>query len=184
MRRQAIYLLAFDTNPATADWLLGEHRRSLKQARATNDVPSWVSVRSASVALARYGQQEPLIDFVATGLRDELHATANLNYWTYWVGEGAHTYTDDTFMISNDPRRGIGSVLFGHLVERLADDSEQVELYVHTLWQLLLVNPRVVAGAPAMRAAAQRKIEELSAAPLTGAARQKLSDVAYGLRLS
>jgi len=184
MRRQAIYLLAFDTGASTASWLFDEHRQALRRAHVTNDVPSWVAVRSASVALARYGQQEPLIDFVAAGLKDDLHAVANLNYWAYWVGEGAHTYTDDSFMTSNNPRQAVGSRLFSHLVERLDSDSEQVELYIHTFWQLLLVNPKIVAGDPPIRIIAQRKIEELSAADLTGAARQKLSDVAYGLRLS
>lgn len=182
MRRQAIYLLAFDADVTTAEWLVDEHRQALRRAHAMNDVPSWVAVRSASVALARYGQQEPLIDFVATGLRDDLHAVANLNYWSYWVGEGAETFTDDTFMTSGDPQQ-VGRRLFGHLVERLGCDAEQVELYIHTLWQLLLVSPKHAVIDPSARIMAQRKIEELNAAHLTGPARQKLSDVAYGLRL-
>jgi DNA-binding transcriptional regulator YiaG len=184
MRRQAIYLLAFDTDAGTASWLVNEHRQALRRARAANDVPSWVAVRSASVALARYGQQEPLIDFVAAGLKEDLHAIANLNYWAYWVGEGVHTYTDDSFMAMNDPRDAAGIRLFRHIIERLDLASEQAELYLHTLWQLLLVNPRVAVGDPTTREAARRKVERLSGADLTSGARRKLSDVAYGLRLS
>ena len=59
LRRQATYLLAFDSDATTADWLVDEHRSALKRAHSTNDVPAWVAVRSASVALARYGFQEP-----------------------------------------------------------------------------------------------------------------------------
>ena len=125
-----------------------------------------------------------LIDFVATGLRVDEQAIANLNYWAYWVGEASDTYTDDSFMAANDPRHAAGPKLFDHLVDRLHGASEQAELYIHTLWQLLLARPSVVAGNPSARVTAQRKIEMLDGAALTTAARQKLSDVTYGLRLS
>ncbi|MEV6964438.1 hypothetical protein AB0M47_04920 [Hamadaea sp. NPDC051192] len=184
LRRQAIYLLAFDSEPTTAGWLVDEHRAALNRARSRNDVPAWVAVRSASVALARYGFQEPLIDFVATGLSDDEQAIANLNYWAYWVGEASDTYTDDSFMAANDPRHAAGTRLFRHLVDRLDNASEQAELYIHTLWQLLLARPNVAAGDPSARMAAQRKIQMLDTAGLTASARQKVSDVTYGLRLS
>jgi transcriptional regulator with XRE-family HTH domain len=182
LRRQAIYLLAFDRRPTTAAWLIDEHRQALRRARSTNDVPAWVNVRSASVALARYGNQEPLLDFIATGLRDEVHAIANLNYWTYWVG-GHDTRADDSFMTDADPRRTPADRLFHHLVHRLDSSSEQLELYLHTLWQLMTVQPTVVVRNPHSRALAMEKVAKLNDTSLTATAKRQLSDIAFGLRL-
>jgi transcriptional regulator with XRE-family HTH domain len=41
-RRQATYLLSFDTRAGTADWLRTERRRILHAAWRTDQVPSWV----------------------------------------------------------------------------------------------------------------------------------------------
>lgn len=184
LRRQAIYLLAFDSASSTAKWLVDEHRRALRRASSPDDVPSWVAVRSASVALARYGFQDPLHGFVETGLESEIQALANLNYWAYWVGEVGDTYTDDTFMRSNDPTTTGGSRLFEHLIGRLNHSTDQAELYVHTLWQLLIVQPSLPARHPALRLRARAGIETMISTNLTTRASQQLSDVAYALRLS
>ncbi|MBB5868665.1 transcriptional regulator with XRE-family HTH domain [Allocatelliglobosispora scoriae] len=184
LRRQATYLLAFDSEQSTAAWLVDEHRRALRSARSGDDVSTWVEVRSASVALARYGFHEPLLDFVGSGLDSDTQALANINYWAYWVGEVADTYTDDGFMRSNDPRTANGSRLLEHLVDRLDTGHEQIELYIHTLWHLLLIRPGMAHHLPELRSRAQAGIGNLDSANLTGRARQKLSDVTYALRLS
>ncbi|MGH3853768.1 MAG: helix-turn-helix domain-containing protein [Pseudonocardiaceae bacterium] len=59
-RRQAIYLLGFDTRASTADWLRAEQHRALREAERTEHVPSWVAVRSSAVALAHGGDRDPL----------------------------------------------------------------------------------------------------------------------------
>jgi hypothetical protein len=164
--------------------LVDEHRRALRRASSHDDVPSWVAVRSASVALARYGFQDPLHSFVETGLESEIQALANLNYWAYWVGEVGDTYTDDTFMRSNDPTTTGGSRLLEHLIGRLNHSPDQAELYVHTLWQLLIVQPSLPGRHPALRQQARAEIETMISTSLTTRASQQLSDVAYALRLS
>ena len=59
LRRQAIYLLGFDTRPTTAEWLHAEQLRALRGADRTDHVPSWVAVRSSAVALAHSGNRDP-----------------------------------------------------------------------------------------------------------------------------
>jgi transcriptional regulator with XRE-family HTH domain len=53
-RRQAIYLLGFDTRSTTAEWLRAKQLYALQHAKRHDSVPSWIIVRSSAVALA-YG---------------------------------------------------------------------------------------------------------------------------------
>lgn len=183
LRRQAIYLLAFDDDPRTRQWLTDEHTRAMRLAGRIDDIPSWILVRSSAVALTRSGDRDPLLAFVATGLSDDDQELANLNYWAYWVGEMREVCTDDGFM--RDLRaQWDGIQLLTHLIERLHPSADQFELYVHTLWQLLLARPSMFDRRPALRSqAATRVSEALDSAGLTVRARRELSNIAYATKI-
>ncbi len=133
LRRQAIYLLGFDTRPTTAEWLHAEQLRALRGAKRADQVPSWVAVRSSAVALAHSGDRDPLRAFVQQAPATDQQEQANLNYWAYWVGEIDRVEVDDGFMGRIDPRGWAGVRLLGHLLERLHPDSAHVELNIHTV---------------------------------------------------
>ncbi len=183
LRRQAIYLLAFDDDPRTKQWLTTEHTRAIRLAGRIDDIPSWIFVRSSAVALTRSGDREPLLAFVAAGLSEDDQEIANLNYWAYWVGEVGEVYTDDSFM--GDPgARWNGIQLLEHLVERLHPSADQFELYIHTLWRLLLARPNMFDRRPTLRnQAATRVGEALDGAGLTVRARRELSNIAYAIKI-
>lgn len=53
LRRQAIYLLGFDRRDETVRWLRSEQRAAARAVERCGSVPTWVSVRSSAVAIAR-----------------------------------------------------------------------------------------------------------------------------------
>jgi hypothetical protein len=184
-RRQAIYLLGFDTRASTADWLRTEHRRALRDAGRTDHVPSWVAVRSSAVALAHGGDRDPLRAFLRHALATDRLEQANLNYWAYWVGEIAGVQVDDEFMRRVDPRGWGGVRLLGHLLKRLRPGSGHAELNLHTVWALLLAHPTLLSNRPYLRSAAASTVEELVAdQDLSAQARRELSDIGYAVRLA
>jgi transcriptional regulator with XRE-family HTH domain len=184
LRRQAVYLLAFDTDPYTRQWLTDEHVHAMGLARRMNDVPSWVSVRSAAVALAHGGDPDALSTFVTAGLAGQSQVIANLNYWAYWVSETADIHTDDTFMREPDLSWD-GRYLLEHLVDRLYPGVQQAELYVHTLAQLLVARPYLLDRWPHLRGRAVAAVERaLDANGLPTRARQQLSNIAFAIKLS
>jgi hypothetical protein len=183
LRRQAIYLLAFDDDSRTRQWLTTEHTRAMRLADRIDDIPSWIFVRSSAVALTRSGDREPMLAFVTAGLSDDNQALANLNYWAYWVGEMREIHTDDSFM-GDSGVRWDGVQLLAHLLERLHPSSDQFELYVHTLWRLLLARPNVFDWRPTLRCQAATRVgEALDSAGLTGRARRELSNIAYAIKI-
>ncbi len=185
LRRQAIYLLGFDSRADSAEWLAAEQRRALRLTGRTQDVASWVSVRSSAIALARNGNKDPLRAFVAASLSSPTQELANLNYWAYWVGEILEIQADDGFMTSTDPSRWGGVRLFEHLLRRLQPGSDHADLNIHTLWALLLARPGVLDGRPDLRGQAEVRIEEARAdSDLAVQARQELSNVAYAVRFA
>lgn len=185
LRRQAIYLVGFDARPDSREWLESEQRRALRGTGQTEDVTSWVSVRSSAIALARNGNKDPLRAFVTAALTDQTQELANLNYWAYWVGEIPEIQSDDRFMTAIDPIRWSGVRLFEHLLRRLQPGSDHADLNIHTLWSLLLARPGILDGRPDLRKQAEVRIEEAGAdADLTVQARQELSSVAYAVRFA
>jgi transcriptional regulator with XRE-family HTH domain len=133
-RRQAIYLLGFDTRTHTAEWLHAEQRRALRHATNTDHIPSWIAVRSSAVALAHGGDRDPLRAFLQHALTNDRQEQANLNYWAYWVGEISSVQVDDTFMNRVNPQTWSGVRLLEHLLELLRPSSGHTELNIHTLW--------------------------------------------------
>jgi hypothetical protein len=183
-RRQAIYLLGFDTRASTAEWLRTEQLRALRDAGPTDHVPSWVVVRSSAVALAYGGDRDPLRAFLQRTLTTDQLEQANLNYWAYWVGEIDGIQVDDEFMVRVDPRDWSGDRLLGHLLERLHPGSGQAELNIHTVWALLLAHPALLSNHPGLRSATASTVDKLAAdRDLSVQARRELSDIAYAVRL-
>ncbi|MGH3873473.1 MAG: helix-turn-helix domain-containing protein [Pseudonocardiaceae bacterium] len=184
-RRQAIYLLGFDTRAGTAEWLRTEQLRALRDAGHTEHVPSWVLVRSSAVALAYGGDREPLRVFLRHALATDQMERANLNYWAYWVGEIDRIQVDDEFMVRVDPRGWSGTRLLGHLLELLRPGSGHAELDIHTVWALLLAHPTLLDDHTGQRSTAASTIDKLAADDdLSVRARRELSDIAYAVRLA
>jgi Helix-turn-helix len=184
-RRQAIYLLGFDTRESTAEWLRTEHVRALRGAGRTDDVPSWIAVRSSAVALAHGGDREPLRALLRHSVASDRLEQANLNYWAYWVGEIEHVQTNDEFMSRIEPRNWSGVRLLGQLLELLHPGSGQAELNLHTVWALLLAQPTLLSEHPHLRSATAAMVERLADdRDLSAQARRELSDIAYAVRLA
>jgi hypothetical protein len=184
-RRQAIYLLGFDTRASTANWLHVEHLRALRSAGRTDDIPSSVAVRSSAVALADGGDRDPLRAFLDQALTTDHLERANLNYWAYWVGETDGVQVDDKFMGHVDPQNWGGIRLLGHLLERLHPGSGHAELNLHTVWALLLVHPDLLSAHSYLRSAVDSTVGQLAAdQDLSVQARRELSDIAYAIRLA
>jgi len=183
-RRQAIYLLGFDTRASTAEWLRTEQLRALRDAGPTDHVPSWVVIRSSAVALAYGGDRDPLRAFLQRTVTTDQLEQANLNYWAYWVGEIDDIQVDDEFMVRVDPRDWSGDRLLGHLLEHLHPGSGQAELNIHTVWALLLAHPALLSNHPGLRSATASTVDKLAAdRDLSVQARRELSDIAYAVRL-
>ncbi|MDQ3762106.1 MAG: helix-turn-helix transcriptional regulator [Actinomycetota bacterium] len=127
-RRQAIYLLGFDTRASTSECLRVEHIRALRDAGRTDNVSSCVFVRSSAVALAYGGDRDPLRAFLQHAQASDRLELANLNYWAYWVGEIDGVQVDDEFMSRVDPQGWSGVRLLGHLLELLHPGSGHAEL--------------------------------------------------------
>jgi transcriptional regulator with XRE-family HTH domain len=184
-RRQSIYMLGFDARASTAEWLRVEHSRALRDAGRTDQVPSWVLVRSSAVALANGGDREPLRAFLQNTLATNRLEQANLNYWAYWVGEIDGIQVDDAFMDRIDPQRWSGSRLLTHLLKELRPGSGQVELDLHTVWALLVAHPALLRNCPRLKSATANTIDELATdQDLSLHARDELADIAYAVRLA
>ena len=160
LHRQAIYLIGFDSRADSAEWLETEQRRALRRTGRVEDVPSWVSVRSSAIALARNGNKDPLRAFVAAALSSSTQELANLNYWAYWVNDIPDVQVDDSFMTRIRPSHWSGVRLFEHLLRRLQPGSDHADLNIHTIWSLYRARPGVLDGRPDLRQEAARKIEE------------------------
>ncbi len=183
-RRQAIYLLGFDTRASTAEWLRAEQLRALRDAGHTDNFPSWLAIRSSAVALAFGGDRDPLRAFLQQTLAIDRLEQANLNYWAYWVGEIDGIQVDDEFMVRVDLGDWGGVRLLGHLLERLHPGSGDAELDIHTVWALLLAHPALLSNHPSLRSTAASTVDKLAAdRDLSAQARRELSDIAYAVRL-
>lgn len=185
LRRQAIYLLGFDTRASTTCWLRTEQLRALSDAGRTDHIRSWMAVRSSAAALACGGDRDPLRAFLRHALATDRLEQANLNYWAYWVGEIGDVEVDDGFMGRVDPREWGGVRLLAHLLERMRPGSGHAELNVHTVWTLLLAHPALLSEHADLRSATADTVQELAAdRDLSMQARRELSDIAYAVRLA
>ncbi|MBF6227111.1 helix-turn-helix transcriptional regulator [Nocardia abscessus] len=182
LRRQAIYLLGFDDHTESADWLTSELTRA-QQATSDTDTQGSLRVRSSAIALAATGDRDPLRAYL-THL-DKAQAQANLTYYAYWVGELPGGVLDDRAMIRADPADWSGQRLLRHLLDRLQPGTDQADLYVHTLADLIASHPYLLTANPALRDATRTAVDRMNAdTDLMAQARQDLANVAYAVRLS
>lgn len=160
LRRQATYLLGFDQRKESADWLSAEHRRAFVAGTASADLPAGIAARSATVALARRGDSDPLRYFIKHTLSREDHAAANLAYWAYWLGEITESYADDSFLIAGAEEHGwSGGRLAAHLLRHLDDDFHS-HLNIHSLWVLILARPDLLRRDHKLRLKTGNRVEQ------------------------
>lgn len=182
LRRQALYLLSFDTQPDAASFL-AHHRGRLPHGLAGWS-DQWPAARSLAASMTRHGDRTVLTDFITRGLGEDDHAEiANLNYYAYWVGEGASVQRDDTFM-PETLGTWRGDVLLRHLAERLDGELGYVDLTVHTLWALVAAKPHLLAEDPQLRVTLQDRVETLlDTRPVSPQAMSELAAIRYALKL-
>ncbi|MFD8997977.1 hypothetical protein [Streptomyces abikoensis] len=116
----------------------------------------WAEARSIA-ALARQGDQQPLLDFIDRSLvDDDAVEAANLNYWAYWLGAAHGPQTDDGFMLDRGLTGWDPLTLLRLLVQGLDEAPTYVELYAHSLWALFTVCPWLPQATPTLAAGATR----------------------------
>jgi hypothetical protein len=181
VRRQALYLLSFDARPDAPGWI-ARHRGGLPHG-LDGWSAAWPTARSLAASMTRQGDRTLLLDFIGRGLRDQRSQIANLNYWAYWIGEGASVERDDAFMGA-----GLGSWrgdrLLRHLVDRLDGALGYVDLNVHTTWALLLARPKLIADDARVAGDLRRRVEILlDTKPVSRQALGELEAIRFALRL-
>ncbi|GAA3010454.1 hypothetical protein [Actinokineospora diospyrosa] len=184
LRRQAVYLLGFDSRPQVVHWLRDEWTRAGRQPVKDHDITHLLEARSASVALASMGEGTHLHDFVERTVGGGAEV-ANLNYWAYWIGELPSEQTSDEFMADSNTQAWVGARLLHHLTDRMVPGSPHLALNLHTLHALIASRPSLLAGPVAVRAKVTTALDQLSSAPtLTPLGRDQLAGLRYALRLA
>jgi len=166
-------------------WLAGELDREVSRHQMWS--PAWVATRSLAVARSVGGDPSALRRFIDVRLDgcDELES-ANLNYWAYWIGDGAGWATSDSFMVGD---LGVGGPLLAHLVENLDPDTPYLELSVHSVWALMERRPHLVYEDCGVAAdLRERTAQLLDSGPgmvdLSERARRELTQVHYATRMA
>jgi hypothetical protein len=183
--RQAYYLLGFDPDPGTAAWLREQYRQDQRRVPPRRGwSPAWPLARSTACALARLGDPDPMLAFVADQLADEAGEVANLNYWAFWAGEYYAEQTADTFMSTTPLTAWPGDRLIRHLCGRLDTDLGFIELNVHSLWALIQVQPEL-SRLPGLADDLNRHIERLLDENLVSTrAKRELGALRYGIAIA
>ncbi|WP_405937345.1 XRE family transcriptional regulator [Streptomyces sp. NBC_00726] len=183
LHRQALYLCSYDRTPEATSWMAHalHSRRDLTSARGWS--PRWATARSTAAALVRLGDRQPLLDFIERGLAgDDSAEAANLNYWAYWLGAIREPQPDDGFMRHGATNREPVRLLRG-LATGLHQAPAYMDLYVHSLWALLVTSPWLpladTALAESLTAHTARLLDHNGISPR---ARRELSSVHYVLR--
>ncbi|MCI3270115.1 helix-turn-helix domain-containing protein [Streptomyces cylindrosporus] len=181
LRRQALYLSGYDTEPDAADWLTHQQRTE----RPHDWLTSWLNARSVAAVAARQGDRDRMSHFIDRVLTDdEPGEAANLNYWAYWVGEMRHTELSDDFIADRTPRPWPGDKLLAHLVQGLSPQHGYVDLNIHTLWSLLQIRPHLLRSGTAAHALHDRLPVMLDSRELPSRGRRELESIRYAIRLA
>src|SRR5215218_2483503 len=184
LRRNVYYSLSWNPSSETAAWLRElEQREQRRLGRFDSWSPSWTAARSLVVARARQGDKEPLRHFIRTALSSDACQAASLNYWAYWIGETAETYSSDEFM-AGDLGPWSGAALLRRFAANLVAAEPLADLYAHSLWALLERRGRLLeADAQLARSLANGVEALLAEGDLSVQSRRELEQVHYGVRL-
>ncbi len=185
LRRQAYYLLGFDTSPGTAGWLSEMYRADRRaQPPARGWSAGWPLARSTASALTRVGDPEPMRRFIADQLGDDTGEAANLNYWAFWTGELGEEQASDAFIGTLPLHTWHGGRLARHLLDRLHGNIGFTELNIHSLWALIRIRPGMAAD-PALASELDAKAGRLLDENLVSAsARCELEALRYGITMA
>jgi transcriptional regulator with XRE-family HTH domain len=179
LRRQVYFMTAWD--PGSRDWLAKAERAELRQVQRHDGwTPGWVAARSLAVARACQGDREQLRHFIANQLVSDQAEAANLNYWSYWIGEAGGEATSDAFMATGDLGAWRGTALLRHLTDGLRPTTPYLELSIHSVWALLGRRPQLLNDDHALTADLHRRAGALLDFPdLSPPARRELEQVRF-----
>ncbi|MET8699457.1 helix-turn-helix transcriptional regulator [Kitasatospora sp. NPDC004723] len=179
LRRQALYLAGLDDQSDTSSWLAHQQRTEAP----TGWLSTWLNLRSVAMVAARHGDQDRLAYFINTALADDAGATANLNYWAYWIGE-LPLELSDKFIADSTPAHWSGHKLLAHLAEGLNVDHGYLDLNIHTVWSLLQVRPNLLRLGVATTVLRDRLPMMLDSAEVSARGRRELESIRYAIRLA
>jgi hypothetical protein len=121
--------------------------------------------------------------FIRTALSSDACQAADLNYWAYWIGETAETYSSDEFM-AGDLGPWQGTALLRRLAANLVATEPLADLYAHSLWALLERRGRLLEDDRQLARSLTVRVEALLAeGELSAQSRRELEQVHYGVRL-
>ncbi|MGV2919357.1 helix-turn-helix domain-containing protein [Streptomyces alfalfae] len=181
LHRQALYLASYDRAPDAAAWTAHSlHRRRDVLARRGWS-PHWPEARSTATALARLGDPQPLLDFIDRALADDDTAeAANLNYWALWLGALPVPQPDDAFMRDRELSAWDPVTLLRGLAHGLHVAPGYADLYVHSLWALLIAFPWLPqAGGQLTGPLRERAAQLLDGTTISARSRRELGYVQY-----
>ncbi|MGW2874025.1 helix-turn-helix domain-containing protein [Kitasatospora sp. NPDC001225] len=185
LRRQVWYLSSYDRTRDVGEWFGGMQRRGRIPSAGSGWSPRWAEARSIAAALARQGDLELLRDFIARSITDkDDFETANLNYWAHWLGLDSRPQTSDDFMAEQERPAWDASSLLRQFAIRLDRAGEYTDLYVHSIWALMLTRRGLADADPhTARDLAARVCTLLDGDGLSRQSRRELESVHYGLRV-
>lgn len=185
LRRQVYYLSSYDRGWDAAEWFRGMSRRGLLTASVCGWSPRWAEARSVAAALARQGDPELLRAFIDRSLSDSDAAeAANLNYWAHWLGLDCRPQTDDSFMAERNRPAWDATALLRQLAVRLDRAGDYTDLYVHSIWALLITRRGLLDADPHVAGELAGHVRFLlDRDGLSQQSRRELESVYYGLQI-
>ncbi|MFD8278410.1 helix-turn-helix domain-containing protein [Streptomyces solisilvae] len=185
LRRQALYLCAYDTSVDTHSWLADMRESRQTPLRHASWTPAWSDARSVATSLTRYGDSETLQTFIERGMGGDASEMANLNYWAHWLGLDPVPRASDAFMSDVDGRSWEALPLLRNLADRLDPSLGAVDLNIHSVWALISSKPGVLSADRELHRDLTSRVDRLlDSDVISRQSRRELENVHYGLRLS